>query len=267
MFVDRPSLARIVRHIVAIVEQTPVKSDPFPHAFFEGIFPQDLYHSALTAWPAEEAFAAASRRHHVNEYGDSTRRRLNLVEKSLADLPHGPRRIWTTLRAAVGSPEVKRAVFEKLGSGLARRFGTSPADAAAFPAFPRGTLYCEKQGYRIAPHPDTREKIVTMQFAFPSDDRMKHVGTEFYSRSVNPLHWLREPRGFLIREAMPFLPNCAYAFSVLNTIGLKSWHGRCKIDAIDGDRNSLLHIWYATPDDSHSELEGYLAPAPLCRAA
>ncbi len=267
MHVDRPLLARVVRHVVAVVERTPAKSEPFPHAFFEGIFPDDLYRTALDAWPTEAAFAAASRRHHVDEYGGSTRRRMNLVEKSLADLPAAGRRVWTTLRAAVGAPEVKAAVFAKLADGLARRFGSAPAAAAAVPAFPRGTLYSEKQGYRIAPHPDTREKIVTMQFAFPADDRMKHVGTEFYSRSVNPLHWLREPRGFLVREAMPFLPNCAYAFSVLNTIGLKSWHGRCKIDGIEGDRNSLLHIWYASPDDTHAELEGYLAAPELRRAA
>jgi hypothetical protein len=268
MFVDRPLLARIVRHVVATVERSPAKPDPFPHAFFEGIFPDDLYRTVLEAWPTEDAFATASRRHHVDEYGGSTRRRMNLVEKSLAELPIGVRRVWTTLRAAVGAQEVKRAVFEKLADGLARRFGTAASGAAAVPAFPRGTLYSEKQGYRIAPHPDTREKIVTMQFAFPTDDRMRHVGTEFYSRSVNPLHWLREPRGFTIREAMPFLPNCAYAFSVLNTIGLKSWHGRCKIDSIDGDRNSMLHIWYATPDESHPELDGYFAESePLRHAA
>jgi hypothetical protein len=268
MFVDRPLLARIVRHVVTTVERTPTKTDPFPHVFFEGIFPDDLYRDAIAAWPGAEAFAGASRRHHVDEYGGSTRRRMNLVEKSLADLPAGARRTWTTLRAAIGSPDVKRAVFRKLADGLVRRFGTAASDATAVPAFPRGTLYSEKQGYRIAPHPDTREKIVTMQFAFPTDNRMEHVGTEFYSRSVNPLHWLREPRGFIVREAMPFLPNCAYAFSVLNTIGLKSWHGRCKIDSIEGDRNSLLHIWYATPDESHTELEGYFAEAePIRRAA
>jgi hypothetical protein len=268
MFVDRPLLVRVVRQVVATVESTPVRTVPFPHAFFEGIFPEDVYRSALAAWPDKEAFSGASRRHHTDEYGGSTRSRLNLVEKSLAGLPAGSRRLWTTLRAAIGSPDVKRAVFDKLACGLARRFGTPPADAAATPAFPRDTLYSEKQGYRIAPHPDTREKIVTMQFAFPPDGRMKHIGTEFYSRSGNPLHWLREPRGFLVRETMPFLPNCAYAFSVLNTIGLKSWHGRSKIDAIDGVRNSLLHIWYAQPDETHAELEGYLADAePLRRAA
>ncbi len=267
MFVDRPLFDRVVRHVVAAVGQTATRSEPFPFLIVEEIFPEDVYRTALAAWPGTEAFAGASRRHHTDEYGGSTRQRMNLVEKSLAELPVPARRTWTTLRAAIGSPDVKRAVFEKLAGGLARRFGTPPAKAVEVDAYPRDVLYTEKQGYRIAPHPDTREKIVTMQFAFPPDDRMKHVGTEFYSRSANPLHWLREPRGFVVRESMPFLPNCAYAFSVLNTIGLKSWHGRSKIESIDGVRNSLLHIWYATPDESHAELEGYLATPELRRAA
>jgi len=96
-----------------------------------------------------------------------------------------------------------------------------------------------------------------MQFAFPADERMKEVGTEFYSRSVNPRAWLREPRGFTIDKTMPFLPNHAYAFSVLNTLTLKSWDGRCKIASIDGVRNSLLQIWYAKADDAHHDLEDY----------
>lgn len=267
MFFDRPLYDRTVRHVVAAVESSSTRTEPFPFTLIENVFPDDVYRSALAAWPGADAFAGASKRHHTDEYGGSTRQRMNLVEKSLAELPAGTRRIWTTLRAAIGSPAVKAAVFGKLAGGLSRRFGTSPQEAVEVEAYPRDVLYTEKQGYRIAPHPDTREKIVTMQIAFPPDDRMKHVGTEFYSRSANPLHWLREPRGFVVRESMPFLPNCAYAFSVLNTIGLKSWHGRSKIESIDGDRNSLLHIWYATPDESHEELEGYLAATELRRAA
>jgi hypothetical protein len=268
MAMDRNLYGRVVSHMVAAVEASPSQSEPFPYLLIAGIFPDDVYRHALALWPSTDAFAKASLKHHTDEYGGSTRGRMNLIEASLEMLPSAARSVWTTLRAATGSPELKAAVFHKLGAGLVRRYGVPRTDAVAIDAYPRGTLYSEKQGYRIAPHPDTREKIVTMQFAFPEDDSMKHVGTEFYSRSLNPAHWFREPRGFVTREAMPFLPNHAYAFSVLNTISLKSWHGRSTIDAIPGVRNSLLHIWYAKPDETHPELESYFASvSPVRRAA
>ena len=97
------------------------------------------------------------------------------------------------------------------------------------------------------------------------------VGTEFYSRSFNPMSYLREPRGFTIAKAMPFLPNHAYAFSVLNDIGLKSWHGRSTIPPMNCVRNTLLHIWYAEPDETDRELAAYQkflrSPVPLRKSA
>jgi hypothetical protein len=53
---------------------------------------------------------------------------------------------------------------------------------------------------------------------------------------------------------MDFLPNTAYAFAVLNTFRLKSWHGRTAIPAGLGDRNSILNIWYARVEDANAEL-------------
>ena len=96
-----------------------------------------------------------------------------------------------------------------------------------------------------------------MQFAFPSDHSLAGVGTEFYTRSVNPMHLLREPRGFSIAKTMPFLPNHAYAFSVLNDFGMKSWHGRSTIPPMDRVRNTLLHIWYSEADETDRELVAY----------
>src|SRR5690606_24865146 len=104
--------------------------------------------------------------------------------------------------------------------------------------------------YYIAPHPDTRKKIVTMQFALPSDRSQAELGTTFYERSMDPRDWLKMPRGFRRAKQMPFIPNCCYGFSVINTIGLKSWHGREVMQSEQGTRNSLLHVYYADPEGS-----------------
>jgi hypothetical protein len=93
-----------------------------------------------------------------------------------------------------------------------------------------------------------------MQIALPRDESQRELGTEFYRRSLNPLTLTRAPHGFVIARTMDFLPNTAYAFSVLNTFRLKSWHGRSTIPASLGERNSILSIWYEKAADANTDL-------------
>lgn len=268
MLLDRALYERTVEHCCRVINQTPSSDDPFPHILIKGVFPEDLFQELLSCYPPAEAFTKANPKHHSNEYGGSTRQRMTLCEEMLSTLSDPHHRIWATVRAAISCRRVRDAIFAKLSTGLCRRFKTSKENLGAIPAFPRGQLYSEVEGYRIAPHPDTREKIVTMQFAFPSDHSLVDMGTEFYTRSLNPLDYVREPRGFKIAKSMPFLPNHAYAFSVLNDFGLKSWHGRSTLPPNNLVRNTLLHIWYAEPDETDRELDTYqqyLQAAPPLR--
>ena len=271
MLLDRSLYERLVNHAHHVIGESLEEQIPFPHILIKGVFPTDVFQQLLTAFPSSAYFTKANPKHHTNEYGGSTRQRMNLTEASLDSLSDPQHILWATVRAAFGSAEVRDIIFLKLANGLCRRFGVDREHVATIPAFPRGQLYSETDGYRIAPHPDTREKIVTMQFAFPSDNSLVDVGTEFYSRSFNPMSYLREPRGFTIAKAMPFLPNHAYAFSVLNDIGLKSWHGRSTIPPMNCVRNTLLHIWYAEPDETDRELAAYQkflrSPVPLRKSA
>ena len=267
MVLDRSLYEYVMEHCLDVIGSTVPEEQPFPHLLLKGIFPDDIFQKLLDAYPPSDGFVKANPKHHSNEYGGSTRQRMTLCESSLETLPHNDHVLWSTVRAAISSTGFRNAIFSKLSSGLCRRFATDREELQRIPAFPRGQLYSETEGYRIAPHPDTREKIVTMQFAFPGDDSLEDVGTEFYTRSLNPLHFLREPRGFSISRTMPFLPNHAYAFSVLNDFGLKSWHGRSTIPPMNRVRNTLLHIWYAEPDDTDPELNEYrqFLEAPVIR--
>jgi hypothetical protein len=121
-------------------------------------------------------------------------------------------------------------------------------------AYPLPELFRETAGYVIKPHPDTRRKVVTMQIALPPDASQRDLGTEFYRRSWNPLALLREPRSFETVKRAPFLPNVAYAFVVINSLWLKSWHGRTTLRAGIGVRNTILNIWYADAKDANPDL-------------
>ena len=245
--------ATALAHMVAAVAAARVESRPFPHFLVEGIFPHDLYDEMLASLPDVRLYEAFGYEKHATN-GASNRGKFALCNANLDQLLGRQRSLWLAVRDALGSRQFKAAVFERLAGGLAYRLGIAPEAAAATPGYPLPELFRETTGYTIKPHPDTRRKLVTMQIALPEDDRQRDIGTEFYRRSWNPLAMLREPRGFEVVNRVPFLPNVAYAFVVINSLWLKSWHGRTRLRGGVGARNTILNIWYAKAKDANADL-------------
>jgi hypothetical protein len=242
------------RHVVQAVENAPLYTDPSPHVLIPRFFPDEIYDDLLARLPTQAAYDPFSYRKHSRSDGTMTRFRFQLLQTCLSRLDEQNRQFWLGVRDVMGCQELKRAVFRKLGCGLAFRYGVPEERTADLPGFPEPALLRETEGYRIAPHPDTRRKVVTMQVALPEDDSQRDLGTEFYRRSVNPLSLLREPRGFEIVKQAPFLPNHAYAFAVLNTLTWKSWHGRTTLQSQSGVRNTLQNLWYEKPEFGNPEV-------------
>lgn len=240
--------SRIIAHQVARVESVALSSDPFPHILLSEFFPDDVYAAMVGGLPLLSSFEPFQYRKHHLQDGSSNRRRFVFDNQWLLRLDRPRQELWFAVRSALGSVEVKQAVFRKLAPGLTFRYGEQPAGAQSLPGYALPELFHESSGYRIAPHPDTRKKVVTMQISLAGDREHAHLGTEFYRRSFQPAHWLREPRGFEVVKTTPFLPNAAYAFVVLNSLSLKSWHGRSTILGDQVARNTILNIWYQRPE-------------------
>ena len=241
-------------HMLATVEATDVYDDPSPHVVVRDFFPKDIYARLLASLPAAADYEPFAYEKHANEDGESNRKRFRLENACLEKLPPVERGFWHTIRSTLGSVALKEAMFHKLQASLSYRFKCQPDAARSLPGFALPELFHETSGYRIKPHPDTRKKVVTMQIALPENDDQEHLGTEFYRRSLRPACWLREPKGFEIAKRMPFLPNTACAFVVLNTIRIKSWHGRSSLSSTCGARNSLLNIWYQSIEHANPEI-------------
>jgi hypothetical protein len=97
-------------------------------------------------------------------------------------------------------------------------------------------------GYEIAPHRDTRSKIVTMQFYLPEDMSKADLGTAVYRQRFFRLKNLVSLKNrFETVKQFSFAPNSGYAFAV----GQRSWHGRETVPMASGERNSLMLIYYA----------------------
>ncbi len=246
--------ARMVTHMVESVRQTPSDAEPFPHIIVRNFFPADVYDDLLSLLPDEDQYEPFGYDRHRAANGQSTRRRFQMINSWLDRLSGSQRAFWYAVRQALGAIQLKRAVYAKLSPGLAFRFKISESDVNKIPGYAMPELFRELSSYRIAPHPDTRRKVATMQISLPSDESQRHLGTQFYRRSLNPLHLFREPRGFDVVKCTPYLPNTAYSFSVLNHISWKSWHGRSTLPQGCGVRNSILNIWYLQPADGNQDL-------------
>ena len=164
------------------------------------------------------------------------------------------------------APELKQAMYTKLGRDLAFRYGIPLSEVGQLAGFSRPTLYRETDGFEIPPHPDTRKKVVTMHLYLPADHSQLELGTALYRHKLLSWPFGSWPRRFQKVKQFVFQPNSAYAFVVNNTLTKKSWHGREKLPAGAGVRNTLLNTFYETPREDFS---GYLEEEilPLRRAA
>lgn len=238
--------------MVKVVAATREQEEPFSHFQVNDLLPRDIYQELVARKPAVELYGASSQYAAVSS--ETPRRTFSLTDKSLSRLCDADRQLWLGVRDAFGSKQFRSAVFARLSKGLAYRFGIHESETAGLRYYPLPDLYRETAGYSIAPHPDTRRKVVTMQFCLAADDSQADLGTEFYRLSLNPLNLLREPRGFEIVKRPPFLPNSCNVFTVLNTVFVKSWHGRTTLRADSGTRDSLLNIWYANAEDGNPDI-------------
>src|SRR5262245_41170378 len=243
---SRSVSSRVLEHPLGRLDRTPALDEPFSHIYLEEVFPPDLSPDLLSQLPDPELYDGANERHHGDGDGGYVRSMFPLTRANLARLPAAQRELWRGVGAALAAPELQRAMFEKLARDLAFRYGVAASRVGRLEGYSRPTLYRETEGFEIPPHPDTRKKVVTMHLYLPADRSQLGLGTALYRRRA--LAW---PLGtwqgrFAKVKQFAFQPNSGYAFVVNNSLTRKSWHGRERLPAGAGVRNTLLNTFYET---------------------
>lgn len=235
---------RIARHMASAVDAAPLRDEPYCHFFVENILPDPVYQELLSRLPDPDIYTALNPKRWSRPDGTSVRDRFPLSPECLEKLSDEKARFWSSLTKAIASKQLKDAIFNKLAPDLSRRFQVGRDEVSEITTYSHMWLFREIKDYKIEPHPDNREKIVTMMFYLPEDLSQEDLGTSVYEEA--PL-WKRlfGPR-FKEVYRFPFRPNSAMAFAVINQSGRKSWHGRELIDRETGVRNSLLKMYKAT---------------------
>ena len=240
---------KILNHLIHTIEDTDAAEEPYCHYYLENAFPPDVYEDILDHLPEPEAYRPLNLKEWSRADGQSTRDRLFLSEEGIADLPKETREFWHSIASALTSESLKRVIFAKLAKDIALRFDLTMSEVPDMKAYPRAVLMRDTEGYRIKPHPDGTNRIVTMLYYLPRDASQRDLGTSVYIRQP----WTKRMFEKKFKEVarFPFMPNSSCAFVVNRLPDKTSWHGRELISADAGVRNLIL-CQYRVDDDEHS---------------
>jgi hypothetical protein len=218
---DTQYFAPLRDHLVSKVREAPLDTDPFCHTYIEQVFPASLYPSLLRNLPPPDLYAPLNPRRWVRADGTSTRDMFYLTPENLAKLPCEVRAVWRSVLNALTDGQFKKALFGRLARDMAERFNITEDRVPDLACVYDLSLVRDTEDYRIKPHPDGLNNLVTMQFYLPEDESNLDLGTSVYRR-------LKRLIGSSFEEVkrFPFKPNSAYAFAVSQGPKRTSWHGR-----------------------------------------
>jgi hypothetical protein len=230
--VERPRLSAnsVERQLVAAVERSELRHEPFDHIYMEHVFDDDDYAALLAAIPERRFYHDLRHEDALRNDGSSTRLRMFLYPELLGRLPKAQRRVWRPIAEALCSRALEDAFKRKFRVALEHRFGRS---AETIGVYPVPMLLRDQPGYRISIHSDVKKKAITVQFYLPGDASHRHIGTIFH-----------EGRSGELAERttqMPFMPSTGYAFPVAKK---KSWHSAAATSERDGERISMMVTYY-----------------------
>lgn len=228
--------------LVSRIHECEAFDDPFCHIHLERVFSDETYATLLCLLPDHPQYLPTFHSDAIRPNGSSTRLVIPIDSKNLSRMSVEQQRFWSAVGVAFQSEFVKIALFQKLGRDIGLRFGVSPDSVSEIKSYSQLALLKDKAGYRISPHPDVMQKIVTFQVYLPADMLQIELGTTIYRSRVDTVS--TDNKGVLdVVKTFEFMPNAGYAFAVSEN----SWHGCDSIPTGIGDRHSLLLVHYVEP--------------------
>ena len=215
------AIAREAAHLASAIAAAPLRSEPSPHVYIDGLFSDAFYDRLERAFPtAPDAFQ------RWNHGGDPTIFFGNYDRRHEINFPHDLKRLtedqrvfWSGLSDFLCGPAFARIVIERFRPFLRERFGDDLDDPSFFERKMRGAVMLDKHdpGYYLGPHTDRYEKIVTCVFFMAERPGLDHLGTALY-RPLEEGFTCRgivhhDPKKFAVDEVMPFRPNSAFIFA------------------------------------------------------
>jgi len=220
----------LLQHLLEVVERTPLESEPWEHVCLSPVFPSALYLEVIRHLPETRYYGELKHSDARLPSGESARRKLELRPAPLRQLPEPARTFWMEVAAALHSAELQQAFSARFSAMLRERFDMPIPE---MPLRPVAMLLRDLGGYKISIHSDSLRKAITTQYYLPKDDSQVHLGTVLHTKDS-------ASGAFQKVKSLQFLPNTGYAFPV----AADSWHSVEQMTDTDGERNSLMLIYY-----------------------
>lgn len=184
------------RHTINAIKDAEVHQEPWLHCYVPNAFPALLYKEMLGNLPTLDQMVPLNRKNQRHVYWLEQHGRRPVVA-----------RFWAEFRE-----ELFDNMWEALEDKI-RAVGKSMG----------GELLHDIPGYRLGPHTDTTDKLITCLFYLPRSDEDARSGTALFKCDTP------DPRGkghkftpeFELVKTIPYKPNTAFFFQRSNM----SYHG------------------------------------------
>lgn len=229
-------------HVIQKISKSQIKTDPFPYFFTKEIFPDDYYQEILDYLPAREDYQPLSASGVVRQGTYKQRLCLPLVAESISDLPFMHMIFWSRFIELMKSDQFVSAVLDLFRPQIEERFGNQKVRLQ-----PDLGLISDNSDYAIGPHTDHPQKVLTLLFYFPRNDKQKSLGTSVYKPKDSAFRcegFKHHPfEGFERTYTAPFIPNSVFGFFKSD----RSFHGVEPIGTQATPRNLLSYqfLWEA----------------------
>lgn len=217
----------IIRHFTTVLGEARLDTSPFDHVRLSHVFPESLYPTIIANLPETRFYGQLKHSDAVLPSGLSARRKLELRPAQLRHLPAPQRDFWKKIGAVFESPELESCFKNLFAWALDQRA------LRAVKLRPVAMLLRDLGGYKISIHSDTFRKAITTQYYLPANDSQLHLGTTFHTKDSISGEFSKV-------ETLKFARNTGYAFPVT----ADSWHSVEPMTNSDGERNSLMLIYY-----------------------
>lgn len=193
----------LLEHFIGRLRGAKVESDPFPHYFLEGVFPDDYYQEMLRQLPSTHVYD--------NLYEVTDLKLDHFRYRSQRNMDHGwtdrlsgeQKSFWTSFNEWFLSEELAQAVLKTF-------FESWPAVSV------ESQFIRHRAGYFLGPHSDLYTKLVVLLLYLAPDDSAEHLGTSLYRPKEagfscpNSKHYAFED--FIRVKTVPYRPNSLLAF-------------------------------------------------------
>ncbi len=222
----------ILAHFTYNLANAVVRNWPFPHLFYENVFPEDFYADLVKSIPDFSEYAPISKVRKVSSKGNSVpfpdRFVITLNPEQNSMGTH-----WDTASAILRSEQTCMTLLDKFKETVQPRLIERPL------VEPDALLIRDRTNYVLGPHTDIPRRLAVLIIYLPETEDNPHLGTSLYvpkdkGRSCEGTQHYRHEYFNRVYTA-PYKPNSALAFVKTNN----SFHGVEPV--LEGEERNIIH--------------------------